>query len=141
MRKLILIMSIASFFGLASAREFSEGQIWSYKTRNGEQGSTLLVNKVEADPKLGSIYHISLSGVRVKNPRAPSGVSSELPHFPVSKETLEQSCIKLVGCSKPNPQYLDGYAEWKGAFDQGRAGIFTISAAEIVDVVEAAVNK
>lgn len=141
MHKLILTMSMASLFGLANAREFSEGQVWSYKTRNGEQGSKLLINKVEADPKLGSVYHISLSGVHVQNPSAPSGINTELPHFPVSKQTLEQSCIKLLGRSEPNPQYLDGYSAWKSAFDQGRAGIFTISVAEIVDAVETAVNK
>jgi hypothetical protein len=43
--------------------------------------------------------------------------------------------------SPPNPAYLAGYEEWKRAFDEGRADIFTISVAEIVDVVEAALNK
>ena len=134
-------MSIASFFGFAKAHDFSEGQVWSYKTRPGEESSTLLINKIEADPALGPIYHISLFKVRVKNAHAPSGFSSDLPHFPVSKETLEKSCVKRVGYSKPNPEYLEGYAQWKQAFEQGRAGIFTISVAEIVGVVEQTLSK
>lgn len=140
-RYAIIAMSIAALFGAAEARDFSEGEVWSYKSRPGEAGSTLLINRVETDSKLGSIYHISLSGVRVKNLRAPSGISTELAHFPVSQQTLEQSCIKLLGTSKPNPKYLEGYAEWKRAFDQGNAGVFTTSVAEIVDVVESTTSR
>ena len=123
------------------ARDFAEQQVWSYKTRKGEEGSTILINKVENDAKLGQIFHISVAKVRVKNPRAPSGVSNELPHFPVSKQTLEASCTKLVGKSAPNPDYLEGYNEWKRAFDQGKAGVFTISVAEIVQIVEDTLNR
>ena len=141
--------SVASFvailLGLSMnalfARGFSEQQVWSYKTRAGEERSTVLINKVETDPKLGQIFHISVTGVRVKNRGAPSGVSTELPHFPVSKQTLEVSCTSLIGQSAPNPAYKAGYAEWKRAFDQGRAGVFTISIAEIVQFVEDAVSK
>jgi hypothetical protein len=49
---------------------------------------------------------------------------------------LEQSCIKVVGHSKLNPQYREGYAEWRKAFDEGHAGIFTIPVAEIISFVE-----
>jgi len=125
----------------ANAQNYAEGQIWSYKARPGEQNSTLLINKVESDPKLGAIYHISVFGVSVRSPRAPSGVIHELPHFPVNKQTLEASCVKLVGQSEPNASYLDGYAEWKRAFDQGHAGVFTIPVSEIVSAVETAINK
>jgi hypothetical protein len=141
LQRIILAMSLASFFGLAQARDFTAGEVWSYRARPGEEGSTLLINKVESDQKLGSIFHISISGVHVKNRQAASGETTELPHFPVSKETLEKSCVKLVGTAKPNQQYLEGYNEWKQAFDQGHAGVFTISVAEIIAVIETAVNK
>jgi hypothetical protein len=141
MFKAILAMSIASFFGFAQARDFLEGQVWSYKTRPGEENSTLLINKVEADPRLGAIFHVSVSGVSVKNSRAPSGVTSTLPHFPVSKQTLEQSCVKLIGKGPSNTEYREGYAEWRTAFDQGKAGIFSISISEIINGVETAINQ
>jgi hypothetical protein len=134
-------MSIASILGFARPRNFLEGQVWSYKARLGEETSTILINKVEGDPRLGPIFHVSISGVRVKNPNAPSGMTSELSHFPVSKETLEKSCVKPVGKSGPNPEYKEGYAEWKAAFDQGRAGVFSISIAEIIDGIESAINQ
>ena len=141
MRKLLIAMSLLSLFGFARAADFTEGQVWSYKARAGEEGSTLLINKIESHPKLGPIFHISISGVRVKNPRAPTGVTTNLPHFPVSKKTLDESVTKLVAKSKVNPDYLEGYGQWKSAFDNGDAGIFTISVQEIVGVVETAVNQ
>jgi hypothetical protein len=141
MFKAVLAMSIASFLGFAQARDFSEGQVWSYKTRPGEENSTLLINKVDTDPRLGAIFHVSISDVSVRNPRAPSGVTSDLPHFPVSKQTLEQSCVKLLGERSPNADYREGYAEWRSAFDRGEAGVFSISVSEIIGGVERAINQ
>ena len=140
MRK-FLLMSLFSFFGIARAADFAEGQVWSYKTRAGEEASTCLINKIESDSKLGPIYHISVFGVTIKNSRAPSGITTDLPHFPVSKKTLDESLIKVVSKSKTNPAYLEGYQEWKSAFDEGNAGIFNIPVSEIVSVVEKAINQ
>jgi hypothetical protein len=141
MKKGLLAMGLFSIFGFASAAEYAEGQVWSYQTRVGEETSTVLINKIETNDKLGKIYHISLNGVKVKNPHKADGVSTELPHFPVSDETLKKSLTKLVGKSAPNPDYIEGYTIWKEAFDAGEAGIFTISASEIVDFIEEAINK
>lgn len=141
MRKLLLFTSLLSFFGIVNAADFAEGQVWTYKTRPGEESSTLLINKVESHRKLGKIFHISLSDVKVKNPHFAGGVTSELPHFPVSQTTLEKSVTKLLRKSQPNAEYVEGCKEWKRAFDQGKAGIFTITVSEIVDVVETTINK
>ena len=123
------------------AASFAEGEVWSYKTRAGETDSTLLINKIENDPRLGVIYHISVLGVLVKSRHAPSGVTRELPHIPVGRETLEASCIRMVGRSAPNPAYADGYAQWRQAFEEGQAGVFNIPVSEIVGVVESAINQ
>ena len=141
MKQLLLTMSLLSFLGLASADDFAEGQLWSYHTRKGEENSRVLINKVETSPKLGKIFHISVSDVKVKNPRIAGGVSTDLPHFPVSQETLQKSLTRLRGKSTPHPDYREGYQTWKSAFDQGEAGIFTIGVAEIVDVVEQSINR
>ncbi len=138
-----IVVVFSSFLAMtdALAQEFKEGQVWSYHTRPNEQGSTLLINRVESHAKLGAIFHISVSGVKVKNRRAPGGITNDLPHFPVSRKTLEDSVVKLVGTSAPNPAYREGYATWKQAFEAGNAGIFTISVAEIVGFIEKAVNQ
>lgn len=141
MKQFLLLMSLLSFLRIASAQDFTEGQVWSYKTRKGEESSRVLINKVETNPKFGKIFHISVSGVKVKNPRISGGISTNLPHFPVSEETLKKSLTKLKGKNQPNPDYYEGYQTWKSAFDKGNAGIFTIDVADIVGVVEEAINK
>jgi len=141
MVRVICVMSVLSFLGIANAADYSEGQVWAYKTRAGEDKSTILINKVEVHEKLGKIFHISVEGVRVRNPLAQGGVSAELPHFPVSEETLKKSVTKLIGKKDPNPSFVEGYKTWKTEFDAGKAGIFTISVAEIVNIVEEAINK
>jgi hypothetical protein len=141
MNKLGIIISLFSILGITNANEYSEGEVWSYKTRPGEEKSTVLINKVEAHDKLGKIFHISVYGVKVKNRRSDGGITSELPHFPVSTETLDKSLTKVIGHSKPNPDYIEGYNTWKDALDAGQAGIFTISISAIVGIVEETINK
>ena len=134
-----LVLALGTAASLA--QEFAQGQVWSYKTRRGEEASTLLINKIDNDANLGEIFHITVSDVRVKNKRVPGELTTELPHFPVARETLEASCVKLIRVAKPNPNYAEGYAQWKRAFDQGRAGIFAVPVSEIVQIVETTVNK
>jgi hypothetical protein len=141
MGKWIAIMSLLSMFGMAKASDYTEGQVWSYKTRPGEEQSTVLINKIETHEKLGKIFHISVSKVKVKNRQVEGGITTDLPHFPVSEETLKKSVTRLIGKQTQNPNYIEGYKTWKAAFDAGKAGIFTISVAEIVGFIEEAINK
>ena len=134
-------MSFLSMFGLLSASDYKEGQLWSYKTRSGEEQSTVLINKIETHKKLGKIYHISALKVKVRNRHVDGGITTELPHIPVSEETLKKSLTKLIGNQGPNPNYIEGYYTWKAEFDAGKAGIFSISVAEIVSFIEEAINK
>lgn len=90
-------MSLQSIFGIANASDYSEGQAWSYKARPGEEKSTGIINKVETHKKLRKIFHIGVEGVRIENRRYPSGVTTELPHFPVSEEHLKNSAVSLIG--------------------------------------------
>ncbi|MFJ1299234.1 hypothetical protein ACILG0_04655 [Pseudomonadota bacterium AL_CKDN230030165-1A_HGKHYDSX7] len=132
--------SITATPGLA-AGSYEAGQLWQYRTRPGEDASRVLINLIEPHDKLGKMIHISVLDVTLKNPHAPGGVTHELPHFPVSEETLQKSLTTLVGQREILADYREGYEVWKEAFDAGKAGIFTISVAEIVDVVETAANQ
>jgi hypothetical protein len=140
MRSLLLAVIFFSLSGVSMATEYSVGQIWSYKTRAGEESSTVLINKIDIDPKLGKIFHISVRDVHVINKHAPSGVTTDLPHFPVSEIALEKSFTKLAGQSTPNPEYLEGYRLWREAFDANQAGVFDVSVAEIVGMIEQSVS-
>jgi hypothetical protein len=134
-RALVAALLLLAAFS-AGAGDFVEGQVWSYRTRPNEGASTLLIGKIEKDPTLGVIYHISISGLSIRDSRAESGVRHELPHIPVSQQTLQSSCLQLLGNAAPNPNFAQGYAEWKKAFDQGQAGVYSISVAEIVDIAD-----
>jgi len=39
------------------------------------------------------------------------------------------------------PNFQDGYQEWRDAFEAGRAGIYTITLAETVKVMEVTLNQ
>ena len=134
-------MSLLSILGLAQGADYAEGQVWKYKTRAGEANSTLQISKVESDPKLGKIFHISVFQVHVKNPGLASGVTTELPHFPVSRQTLDASVTQLIGTSPVKAAYQEGYAQWRQAFDAHKAGIFTIPVNQIVASVESIINQ
>lgn len=120
----------------ASAQPYRAGQVWEYHTRPGEAGSLLKIVKVDVDPQLGEIFHLRVIGVKVMNPNTPGKLSTELPHVPVSRKTLDSSVTRLSHATAAFPDYREGYAAWKRACDAGGAGMFTIPVAEITSVVE-----
>ena len=121
--------------------KYSAGQEWKYKTRKGEENSTLKIFKIEEYPENGKVIHISVSGLKMKNPRDPNGYAHTLSHIPISEEALDKSVTKLQNENSkvPDSLGLDGYSYWKNEFDKGKAGIFTIPVAEIVGSMEEAI--
>src|SRR5690242_2665823 len=73
------------------------GQIWTYKTRPGEEGSRLTILKTESHPKLGNIIHVAVDGVRLQNPRAPGGASTAIGHMPYQESALRASLVAVSG--------------------------------------------
>ena len=110
---------------------YQEGQVWEYRTRPQDTGSLVRIQRIEANPafaKYGPIYHISIVGVHFKN----AAISGELPHLPVSRETLDASVTKLSSSAVTFPDAEPGIAEWRAA----KGGVFTIPLANIIGSVE-----
>ena len=114
--------------------KFSPGQIWAYKNRPKDIGSLIKIYRIETlkhDEYQMVVYHISMVGVSLGD----RAIERQIGHLPVSKETLDKSVTKLVESEK---EFLDitaideGIAIWRK--DEG--GVFTISLAEIADVLE-----
>lgn len=124
-----------------SNQNYAAGQLWQYRARPGEEDSRVLINRVDPDVMHGQIFHISVLDVNIVNPQTPEGLTTELPHFPVSEESLHKSLTRLVATEESNPDYMEGYNIWKEAFDAGKAGVFSIDVAEIVNIIEASVNR
>ena len=120
---------------------YKVGQRWSYKTRPGEEASYFVVVKVESHPKLGNFIHIAVRGLRMKNPRSPDGFSDTVNHMPFAERAVEKSAVKLLKQEEKLPDFAEGYKLWREAFDAERAGVYTITLAEAVEVMEASLNR
>jgi hypothetical protein len=136
-----LFMFSKLFTGIDQDDQYKVGQIWEYQTRKGEEKSTLTIVGVEKHKKLGTIINVYVGGLKVKNPNADNGLSDEIQHLPFSKEAIDKSVTKLVGSTKQLPDYKDGYDEWRAAFDKGKAGVFSITVKESIDVMEKTLNQ
>jgi hypothetical protein len=117
---------------------FAPGQVWTYNVRPGEEASRIVICRVETDPKLGEIVHIHVSGLRFKT---PGGWSDQIGHMPYSGEALRKSLTKLESAGDALPTFEDGYQEWRGAFDKGKAGVWTAPVSEAISGMESALNQ
>ncbi|EJL72478.1 hypothetical protein [Chryseobacterium populi] len=139
---ILIVTAFLFFFGCKKNNmEYSVGQEWKYKTRPAEENSTIKILKIEEYPKTGKVIHISVNGLRMKNPGSPEGFAKSLSHIPISEEALDKSVTKLKNENgkMPDSTEMDGYSYWKKEFDKGNAGIFTIPVSEIVISIEEAI--
>jgi len=123
------LWSAAAF---SASTELRVGDIWAYKNRPGEDGSTLTILKIEEYPKLGKVIHIRVDGFRETNPVTGTEFN-EMPHLPFQAKALERSITRRIGETAEIPDFNQGYTVWKAAFDEGKAGVFRISVSKTLD--------
>ncbi len=118
--------------------KYHVGQEWNYKTRPGEENSILKIFKIEECPATGKVLHISINGLKMKDPHHPEGIADKISHLPVTEEALDKSVIRIKKDTRKLPDSLemDGYSYWKKEFDKGSAGLFSIPISEIVNEME-----
>ena len=80
-----------------------------------------------------------MKGLKIKIPEG--GTSKEIGHLPFDKETIEKSLTALEGTTDKLPKFMEGYLQWKDAFESEKAGVFTIEIKEAVDFVEKSMNQ
>jgi hypothetical protein len=141
--KHIIFLFIGGLFMLSSsfAQQFEVGQIWEYKTRPNELASRLTIVKIDVLPNDVTIIHISLTGLNIKSPQSPRGISDTASHLPLVETSVRESVTKLVGTTTDLPDFEEGYNMWKEAFDSGQGGYFTITVDKCVEYMEAAINQ
>jgi len=98
------------------------------------------VLRVDAHPQLGTIVHVRIDGMRIRIPQDPSRPVTMIEHMPFSESALLASTTRLVREGTEVPDYSAGYAQWLDALERGNGGIFTISVAEGIDVMERTLN-
>lgn len=111
------------------------GQRWAYRTRPGEEGSTVLILRGGGDT-----WHVAVDGLQLNNPYTTGGVQTALPHSPISAQALRASVTELLEEDATLPDDQGGYETWREAHERGEAGVFTLQVAQIVAALEEAVN-
>jgi hypothetical protein len=115
--------------------KFAPGQVWEYKTREHEKSSTLTILKIESLPRVGTIIHVRVDGVRLRN-CTDGPEPDKFEHMPFSRDAVGRSVTKMLKEGKV-PDFRDGYDEWRKAC----GGVYTITVAEAVEVGEEAFRK
>ena len=93
----------------APTPDFAVGQLWRCTGRSLVETPTLLINRIDEHPLGGQIFHATVYGVRVRNPRLPGGIMDKLMHVPVTRAVLEQSATTLEGTRPIDPIYQQGW--------------------------------
>lgn len=116
-------------------KKYQPGQVWQYKTRQDGQSSRITILKVEALPKLGTIVHVRVDHIRLRN-CAGGPESDNIQHMPFTRDAIERSVTKLENNAVKIPD-LGGYEEWKAAC----GGVYTITVAEAIKVARYTFNS
>jgi hypothetical protein len=103
---------------------YAEGQVWEYRTRRGEEGSLVKIQRIETEPETNApVFHVSLVGLNWPG-------SNVLAHAPVSQHTLDISVTQLSADHGQFPAADEGIAEWRRA----NGGVYSVSLAEIAEM-------
>ena len=136
----VLLAVFSSTASKTSEPSLAVGQRWSYEARPGEAESTLVIGRLEQHPSLGEVAHISVFGIRVKNPQSADGISKTLGHIPISVTSLRSSLLEFVRSGSPDENFEQGYAIWSEAVEDGKGGVFSIPVKNVVSYVEKTLN-
>ena len=123
------------------SEKFKVGQVWKYANRNGEDSSTLTILKIEKYEKGDTIIHIRVDNVKINSPQSATGYTNFIGHLPYSEIAISKSVTSLVGQNENLPDFSEGYNQWKEAWDNGKAGYWTIELKEAIDGIDKALQS
>jgi len=116
--------------------KFRPGQVWEYKTRSGEEKSSLTVLRVESLPKVGTVIHVRVDNVRLKNCTGGPEPNT-IEHMPFIRDAVERSVTKLLKEGSGVPDFRAGYDEWRKAC----GGAYSVAVSEAVELDEVTLRK
>lgn len=119
---------------------YQVGQRWRCQGRTADEQPLLLINEISTHPRGGLIYHVSLQQLKVRNPRTPGQLLTEMAYLPVAVQTLDHSGMTLLDQQPVNPAYREGRQQWQAAFDAGNAAVYGNTVAAIVHLIEKQLN-
>jgi hypothetical protein len=137
---LVLLGGSGPLAAVPPAKPLKVGQEWHYRTRKGEDKSTLVILQVDPGAPGKRLVHVSVRGLRIANTRTPGTFMTEVLHIPITEVALRRSLTTLAADSVTLPDYLATYKEWRAAMDRGQASAFDVSVADALDFVDATLS-
>lgn len=107
----------------AGESRYKPGQVWSLRVPGSPQ-ARLKILRVESLPGAGTFVHVAVDNVPVT-----------VGHMPFTEAAIDQSVIDLVGTDPVRPESLEGYDDWRKAFDNEGAGVFSVTVADALKVL------
>jgi hypothetical protein len=135
--RLLAILGLGSPASTAGVA-LNAGECWSYLTRPGEEASFLVIRKIETLPKIGEVLHVSVFGLKIRSPSAPTGFTDRVGHLPISAASVRSSVKERLEREIPSVDWNEGYELWRRA---ETGGVFTVSVRDCVELVEQALNR
>ena len=121
--------------------EYCPGQVWTYKTRAGEESSRLTIVKIDEQDEIGEIVHVYISDVAIPCQAAPDGLVRNIHHSPYTLDAINRSVVGLESHTDQLPDFQEGYDVWKQGFDDGEAGVFDLDVREGINVMAQAIRN
>jgi hypothetical protein len=140
---LLKVLAAVGFASSAVAADVApkEGECWSYTTRPGEEASFVVIRKIETLPKIGEVIHVSLFGLKIKNPAAPKGFTDQAGHLPIAGASVRTSLKERIQKKIPDVGWMEGYRIWREAYETGKGGVFSKPVSECVGFLEEGLNR
>jgi hypothetical protein len=115
----------------AKSPAYQDGQVWVIKS-GVYKGVEVVIAHVEDHPLQKEVIHIMVLGP-IQN--SDGLVTSDMSHLPFAKEGLQKSGLKFTrkGVDVAD-DWREGYGIWNEAASEGKAGIFSISVSEVIDI-------
>ena len=111
---------------------YQAGQVWAILTPPDQPDARVTVLRVDNHERIGTVVHISLSGVEL-----PNG-SRVVEHMPLSLSAMNQTVTKLIRSDEPVNADVEGYRQWREAVNAGKGGVFTEPVAQSFETVRQA---
>jgi hypothetical protein len=117
--------------------QVARGQVWSYRTRPGEEGSLLVVGAIDRAPGRGRVVHVKVTGVLFKAPQLPGGYAHEIMHLTLTEDALLESVTEQVDAPGVTLRGFDGgYANWLDAYEAGTLFVQKVPLAKALTALE-----
>lgn len=118
---------------------FEAGQQWTYLTRANEGDSRARVARVDATEHAGIVIHFVVDQLRIANPSEETGFTIGIGFMPMSEEAARRSVFRLEADGVELPgmdEFEDTYSQWRPAFEQGNAGIWTVPITDVIATLQ-----